>query len=278
MPNWFRLALSLLQFRVSLHSSSVSSTVDVPDKRIAIVGGGTGGIVTLKTLVDDLPKDLTQTWEIVLFEQRDDVGGIWYPDPHTPHPPDLPESPLYSRLRTNTPHPSMTIPRFPTPSPPGTALFPDHTFVHQYQKSMILRWDLSSYIRLRHEVLAADWHGDNVSGHCSRQIRSFHCRNWTFSLSLRTLSFVAHALADPAHLPPPPALLADLRAQEAALDNPARIGHRIVRPGGGACVSGRARRDPPGSCARGRRCSCPAARGSPSPGASLDDAPAQSVG
>ncbi|KAI9440624.1 hypothetical protein H4582DRAFT_2074405 [Lactarius indigo] len=28
--------------------------------------------------------------------------------------------------------------------------------------------------------------------------------------------------------------LADLRAQEVALDNPARIGHRIVQPGGGA--------------------------------------------
>ena len=80
MPNWFCLALSLLQFRVPLHQlhlSSVSSTADVPDKRIAIVGGGTGGIVMLKTLVDDLPKDMTQTWEIVLFEQRDDVGGIW---------------------------------------------------------------------------------------------------------------------------------------------------------------------------------------------------------
>jgi chemotaxis response regulator CheB len=77
MPNWFRLALSLLQFQVPLPLSSVSSTVDVPDKRIAIVGGGTGGIVMLKTLVADLPKDITRTWEIVLFEQRDDVGGIW---------------------------------------------------------------------------------------------------------------------------------------------------------------------------------------------------------
>lgn len=77
MPNWFRLALSLLQFQVPIPLSSVSSTADVPDKRIAIVGGGTGGIVMLKTLVDDLPKDITRTWEIVLFEQRDDVGGIW---------------------------------------------------------------------------------------------------------------------------------------------------------------------------------------------------------
>ena len=77
MPNWFYLALSLLQFQVPLPLSSVSPTVDVPDKRIAIVGGGTGGIVMLKTLINDLPKDMTRTWEIVLFEQRDDVGGIW---------------------------------------------------------------------------------------------------------------------------------------------------------------------------------------------------------
>jgi hypothetical protein len=44
---------------------------------------------------------------------------------------------------------------------------------------------------------------------------------------------IAHALADPALLPSTSALLADLRAQEAALDDPARIGHRIVQPGGG---------------------------------------------
>ena len=77
MPNWFCLALSLLQFQVPLPLSSISSTVNVPDKRIAIVGAGTGGLVMLKTLVDDLPKDITRTWEIVLFEQRDNVGGIW---------------------------------------------------------------------------------------------------------------------------------------------------------------------------------------------------------
>ena len=46
-------------------------------QRIAIVGGGLSGIVMLKTLVNDLPKDITRTWEIVLYEQRDDVGGIW---------------------------------------------------------------------------------------------------------------------------------------------------------------------------------------------------------
>jgi len=51
------------------------------------------------------------------------------------------------------------------PFPPGTALFPNHTFVLQYHKSIISHWNLASYIRLRHQVLEADWRGDNVTGH-----------------------------------------------------------------------------------------------------------------
>ena len=56
----------------------------------------------------------------------------------------------------------MTIPQFPFP--PDAVLFPNHTFVLQYHKSIISHWNLSSYIILRREVLAADWHGDNISG------------------------------------------------------------------------------------------------------------------
>jgi hypothetical protein len=44
---------------------------------------------------------------------------------------------------------------------------------------------------------------------------------------------VAHAITEPALLPLTSALLADLRTQEAALDDPARIGHHIVQQGGG---------------------------------------------
>lgn len=47
-------------------------------KRIAIVGGGTGGVTTLKSLLVDLPSETTHNWEVVLFEQRRDVGGVWY--------------------------------------------------------------------------------------------------------------------------------------------------------------------------------------------------------
>ena len=57
----------------------------------------------------------------------------------------------------------MTLPQFPFPL--DTVLFPNHSVTLQYHKSIISHWNLSPYIRLRHEVLAADWHGDNVSGH-----------------------------------------------------------------------------------------------------------------
>ena len=57
----------------------------------------------------------------------------------------------------------VTIPQFPFPL--DTVLFPNHTFALQYHKSIISHWNLSSYIHLRHEVFAADWHGDKVSGH-----------------------------------------------------------------------------------------------------------------
>ena len=74
----------------------------------------------------------------------------------------------------------MTIPRFPFP--PGTALFPNHTSVLQYQKSVISHWNLSSYIHLRQEVLAADWHGNNESGHWQLTVLD-HTQNHTIHVS-----------------------------------------------------------------------------------------------
>jgi hypothetical protein len=45
------------------------------NKSVAIVGAGSAGLAMLKALVD-LPEG--GGWEIVLYEQRRDVGGIWY--------------------------------------------------------------------------------------------------------------------------------------------------------------------------------------------------------
>ena len=43
-------------------------------KSIAIIGAGSAGLATLKTLLD-VPEH--NSWDIVLFERREDVGGIW---------------------------------------------------------------------------------------------------------------------------------------------------------------------------------------------------------
>ncbi|KAI0309065.1 hypothetical protein OF83DRAFT_1089328, partial [Amylostereum chailletii] len=73
-------------------------------KRIAIVGTGAAGISQLKAIAE-LPADVRRGWEVVAFEERHGVGGVWRPDTKAPHPPKIPETPLYPSLRTNGPHP-----------------------------------------------------------------------------------------------------------------------------------------------------------------------------
>ena len=46
-------------------------------KRVGIIGAGTAGLAALKTFLYDIPKLDGQRWEIEVFEQRHDLGGIW---------------------------------------------------------------------------------------------------------------------------------------------------------------------------------------------------------
>ena len=106
-PNWFS-------------KTPQASPQATKDKRIAIVGAGAGGLGVLKA-IHDLPAESKSRWTIDVYEQRHDVGGIWYvffvygrtimnsldrlPDP-APRGPELPETPLYPRLSTTTPVPT----------------------------------------------------------------------------------------------------------------------------------------------------------------------------
>ncbi|KZV77786.1 hypothetical protein EXIGLDRAFT_847974, partial [Exidia glandulosa HHB12029] len=83
-----------------------------PPKRVAIVGMGAGGISSLKALAA-LPEQMRAGWEIVAFEKREAVGGLWIPQDDPPAPPAIPETPLYPLLRSNGPHPALTIPHWP---------------------------------------------------------------------------------------------------------------------------------------------------------------------
>jgi heterodisulfide reductase subunit A-like polyferredoxin len=76
-----RLWQTLLNYFLLLGSDWPSPTQDpllksIPDKSILIIGGGSAGLSVLKTLLD-LPKEIRGNWEISLYEQRHDIGGIW---------------------------------------------------------------------------------------------------------------------------------------------------------------------------------------------------------
>ena len=132
-----------------------------PSKSIAIVGAGSAGIAVLKTILE-LPEEVRANWKVVLYEQRRDVGGVWLPDLSEPHPPKLPETPLYPLLHVNTPHPTMTYPGFPFR--PNTPLFPSHEYMWQYHVDIAERLNLTEYIHLNSQVYAAGWWGNGTHG------------------------------------------------------------------------------------------------------------------
>ena len=76
---WWGACLALTHF-LSLGRANDQTVLEYthqPPKSIAIVGAGSAGLAVLKTLLD-LPLEVRQGWEIVLYEQRRSVGGVWY--------------------------------------------------------------------------------------------------------------------------------------------------------------------------------------------------------
>ncbi|KZT04455.1 FAD/NAD-P-binding domain-containing protein [Laetiporus sulphureus 93-53] len=140
-------------------------------KSIAIVGAGSGGLAALKTILD-VASNINANWEVVLFEQHRNVGGLWLADPpgSEPDPPELPESPVYPLLHTNTANPTMTYPH--VPFPPGTSLFPSWEAVQQYHVDFAESFDLMPYIRLNHTVVSAQWHGHGEFGDWHVEVHS----------------------------------------------------------------------------------------------------------
>ncbi|KAI6149290.1 hypothetical protein BKA82DRAFT_1006120 [Pisolithus tinctorius] len=164
MVDFRQLACSLLGsllFRLSPLGCYYDFQQDV-SKSVAIIGAGSAGLAMLKTLLD-LPVETRSEWDIVLYERRRDVGGIWLPDPSPPPPPELPETPLYPLLRTGTPIPIMTYPHFPFP--PGTPLFPTHEYIERYHQDYATHYGLWPYIKLNHSVVSSSWVGTPHAGH-----------------------------------------------------------------------------------------------------------------
>ncbi|KAG6374674.1 hypothetical protein JVT61DRAFT_4043 [Boletus reticuloceps] len=155
-----QFVLSLTSFLLLWHGDSSAPRQQVAhgNKSVAIVGAGSAGLAVLSALVDLQ----IESHDIVLYEERRDVGGIWLPDPELVHPPVLPETPLYPLLHTYTPVPSMTYPDFPFP--PGTPMFSSHEYVLEYHRDFALQYNLLPYILFNHIVLSASWVGTSEEG------------------------------------------------------------------------------------------------------------------
>lgn len=91
------------------------------------------------------------------------------PDPEPATPPNLPETPLYPRLRTNTPVPAMTYPKFPFP--PNTPLYPTHEHIERYHQDYADHFNMTPYIKFNHTVVSTNWVGNSTVGHWNVTIR-----------------------------------------------------------------------------------------------------------
>jgi len=123
-------------------------------KRVCIIGAGANGLATLKILAETQQVQSGQ-WTMVAFEERDNIGGIWYPAPVSENPP---LTPLYDSLITNLPLPVTAFPSFSFP--PGTPLFTTAPVVQKYLEDYAAHFDLRRYVRLCTRVEKIFWDRD----------------------------------------------------------------------------------------------------------------------
>ncbi|KAF8587218.1 FAD/NAD(P)-binding domain-containing protein [Ramaria rubella] len=121
--------------------------------RICIIGGGAAGLAILKTL-RETPEYRNGTWELVVFETRSELGGVWLPAPPLGNPPS---SPIYDALTTNLPHPVMAFSSFWFE--PSTPLFPAASVVIKYLQDYATHFHLSQSIRFNQRVSKVSWDG-----------------------------------------------------------------------------------------------------------------------
>ena len=162
-------------------------------KRIAIIGAGPSGLATAKWISSVFQTHSTEKLirsryllaenpfiDIVIFEQRSSVGGIWNYTPLPPKPngpvngdlntssapkamdtimADLPKlnTPMYEGLESNLPH--MLMQYSDTPFPKGTQLFPKRETVLQYLGDYAS--EIMSLIRFDNQIVDVRLKGDH---------------------------------------------------------------------------------------------------------------------
>ncbi|KAF8905493.1 hypothetical protein CPB84DRAFT_593986 [Gymnopilus junonius] len=105
-----------------------------PTKSLAIVGSGSAGLAMLKNFLD-LDAFSRDNWQVVLYEEREDVGGI---------------CPIYDISWRYI--------------PPGTPLYPSHEHIKAYHRRYAQHNNLLDFIKFNHKVHSATWTGTSEQG------------------------------------------------------------------------------------------------------------------
>ena len=138
-------------------------------KQICIIGAGAAGLAALKSITETR-QFKEKLWQVVAFEARDDLGGVWYeavilsarvlmdfqsrrlPAPPSDNPPS---TPMYDTLTTNLPHPVMAYASLSFP--PSTYLYPPAFSVLDYLRLYASHFDIKKYIRFNTSIEQLDW-------------------------------------------------------------------------------------------------------------------------
>lgn len=107
----------------------------VGTNRVAVIGGGPGGLVAAKYLK-------ARGFEPTLFEQADDIGGQW--NVRSPH------SGVWPSMRTNTSHLMTSMSDLPHAE--GTAVYPTNQEMHAYLRRFAETFGLTPHIRVATRV------------------------------------------------------------------------------------------------------------------------------
>ncbi|XP_031628156.1 dimethylaniline monooxygenase [N-oxide-forming] 3-like isoform X2 [Contarinia nasturtii] len=108
--------------------------------KIGIIGAGPSGLVSAKHAID-------QQHEVVIWEQGEALGGIWY---YTEKTGKNIYTPMYKELRTNVPYQLVEFPGWPYPN--NTQSFPSQNEVWNYIDSYAKHFGIDKFINLQHRV------------------------------------------------------------------------------------------------------------------------------
>ncbi|KAK3766821.1 hypothetical protein RRG08_051966 [Elysia crispata] len=117
--------------------------------RVAIVGGGSSGVIAAKILAESGFTD------IVCFERRDAIGGLWHFTDKKPQWID--EGRVNKGTVLNTSKEIMALSDFPMPE--NYPNFSHHTLVDEYLNSYAKHFEIYKYVKLNAEVASVKQHG-----------------------------------------------------------------------------------------------------------------------